>query len=70
MTTDKKIAIFIVAYNAASTLTQVLERIPDKVMDLITEIFVIDDHSTDDTYSTGNNYKPIQLAIIINPLKV
>ena len=46
--TGLKIAIFIVAYNAAETLITVIERIPPEIMDMIEEIFVFDDHSTDD----------------------
>ena len=55
--TDRKIAIFIVAYNAAETLIKVIERIPEEIMDIIAEIFVFDDHSTDETFSTGTEYK-------------
>ena len=41
MKTDKKIAVFVVAYNAADTLVQVLERIPNEILGIIEEIFVI-----------------------------
>ena len=60
MKTDKKIAVFVVAYNAADTLVQVLERIPNKILGIIEEIFVIDDHSTDDTYLVGAKYKKLK----------
>lgn len=57
MKTDKKIAIFVVAYNAAQTLVQVLERIPPEIREIICEIFVFDDHSSDQTFLIGKHYK-------------
>jgi glycosyltransferase involved in cell wall biosynthesis len=49
----KKIGILVVAYNAQSTLRSVLERIPPEVSKKITEIFVFDDASQDETYRVG-----------------
>src|SRR3984957_2979263 len=49
----KKIGILVVAYNAQSTLRSVLERIPPDVSKKITEIFVFDDASQDETYKVG-----------------
>jgi glycosyltransferase involved in cell wall biosynthesis len=67
----KKIAIFIVTYNAVSTLTKVLDRIPENVRKKVSEIFVFDDSSKDDTYLVGVGYKTIhqlfQLNIYRNP---
>lgn len=57
---NKKIVIFIVAYNAQSTLIKVLERIPSSIMEIISEIFVFDDCSRDDTYDVGKKYKEIK----------
>ena len=48
-----KIGVFIVAYNAESTLAQVLQRIPPEVADRIDEVFVFDDFSTDRTFEVG-----------------
>ncbi|MCO4770435.1 MAG: methyltransferase domain-containing protein [Deltaproteobacteria bacterium] len=53
----KKIAIFIVTYNAVSTLTQVLDRIPEEIWEKVAEVFVFDDSSQDDTYLVGLGYK-------------
>ena len=53
----KKIAIFIVTYNAVQTLRQVLDRIPEDVWDRVDEVFVFDDSSQDDTYLVGLGYK-------------
>lgn len=58
-TPAKKIAIFIVTYNAASTLRQVLDRIPEQVWDKVAEVFVFDDSSQDDTYLVGLGYKAL-----------
>ena len=56
----KKIAIFIVAYNAESTLKSVIDRVPPEVLDKIEEIFVFDDHSQDRTYDIGLEYKELK----------
>ena len=56
-TEHPKIAICIVAYNAASTLSGVLDRIPEEVWNLVAEVCVFDDSSADDTYLVGLGYK-------------
>ena len=48
-----RILIFVVAYEAESTLAAVLERIPASVFDHDTEVLVIDDSSRDRTFETG-----------------
>ncbi len=53
----KRIAIFVVAYNAVSTLRRVLDRIPVEVWNKVEEVFVFDDESQDDTYLVGMGYK-------------
>jgi glycosyltransferase involved in cell wall biosynthesis len=53
----KKIAILIVAYNAASTISWVLDRIPESVWEDVEEVIVFDDSSADDTYLLGLGYK-------------
>lgn len=52
-----RIAIFIVTYNAASTLRKVLDRIPADVWDKVEEVYVFDDESQDDTVLVGMGYK-------------
>lgn len=52
-----RIGIFIVAYNAESTLVPVLERIPAEIVDKVQEIFVFDDFSTDRTYDVGTQHQ-------------
>jgi len=50
-----RIGIFVVAYNAESTLEKVLQRIPADVYSKIEEVFVFDDASSDRTYETGRS---------------
>ncbi|NJK89635.1 MAG: methyltransferase domain-containing protein [Myxococcales bacterium] len=52
--------VHVVAYNAASTLARVLDRIPPHVQDLVTEICVFDDASKDDTYLVGEGYRLVR----------
>lgn len=53
---SKRIGIFVIAYNAESKLTTVLNRIPADIIAKTTEIFVIDDCSPDRTYEVGRRY--------------
>lgn len=46
-----KIGIFIVSYNASHLLNDTVSRIPKHLYDIIEEIFIFDDFSTDDTYN-------------------
>lgn len=57
VTVQKKIAIFVIAYNAESTLKSVIDRIPEDVKKEVSEIFVFDDCSKDKTYEVGIKYK-------------
>ena len=42
-----RIMVHVVAYNAASTLAKVLDRIPHSIRSRLTEICVFDDASSD-----------------------
>jgi glycosyltransferase involved in cell wall biosynthesis len=57
--TDKtpKIGIFIIAYNAVNHLIETINRIPEEVFSQVSEIFVIDDCSSDNTYHAALGYK-------------
>src|SRR5687767_2956243 len=50
---NPRIGILVVAYNAESTLRQVLHRIPAEMRPRIEEIFVFDDASQDRTLEVG-----------------
>lgn len=45
-----RIGVLVVAYNAAETLVRTIQRIPLSLMERLEEVFIFDDHSTDDTY--------------------
>ncbi len=53
----KRIGVLVVAYNAASTLAKVLDRIPAEIRPDIEEVIVSDDHSDDSTYLVGLGYQ-------------
>jgi glycosyltransferase involved in cell wall biosynthesis len=48
-----RLLVFVVAYEAESTLSRVLERIPASIWALETEVLVIDDSSRDRTFEVG-----------------
>jgi 2-polyprenyl-3-methyl-5-hydroxy-6-metoxy-1,4-benzoquinol methylase len=54
-----RIAIYVVAHNAVTSLVRVLERIPPAVRERVTEILVFDAGSRDDTYLVGMGYKTV-----------
>jgi glycosyltransferase involved in cell wall biosynthesis len=70
-TGSPRIGILVVAYNAASTLAKVLDRVPTTFRPRITQVFVCDDASQDSTYLVGLGYKQITddlpLTIIRHP---
>lgn len=49
----KRVLIFVVAYNAATTIEKVLARIPASLHTSNVEVLIIDDFSRDDTFRTG-----------------
>lgn len=53
---DLKIAIYIPAYNGASTIPMVLDRIPDDIRRIAAEVFIVDNASPDNTYLVGLGY--------------
>lgn len=68
---DKKVAIYVVALNAAGSLSRVLDRIPGPVRERVDEILVCDAGSRDDTYLVGVGYKTVtgdeSLTVIRSP---
>jgi glycosyltransferase involved in cell wall biosynthesis len=53
----KRLLIFIVAYNAESTIEKVLRRIPSSLHSDEVEVLIIDDSSKDDTFLEGLRYQ-------------
>jgi glycosyltransferase involved in cell wall biosynthesis len=66
-----RLAILVVAYNAESTLRNVLERIPPDILAKVEEIVVFDDASQDRTVEVGNSllgqFHGVKLSIFQNP---
>ena len=66
-----KIGVLVVAYNAASTLARVLDRVPKSFRPRIEHVFVCDDASDDATYLVGLGYRQITrdmpLTVIRHP---
>lgn len=66
-----RLLVFIVAYEAESTLAGVLERIPSSVFDLDVEVLVIDDGSHDHTFEVGLRsvpQMPHRRTVLVNRL--
>lgn len=71
---SKRIAIFVIAYDAVETLGKTIDRIPAEVMEKAEEIFVIDDCSQDNTYYAALGYKQARgiakLRVFRNPVNL
>ncbi|MEW5765323.1 MAG: glycosyltransferase [Acidobacteriota bacterium] len=69
-----RFAVFVVAYNAVTTLARVLDRIPPEAWDRLEEVYVFDDASTDDTALLGEGYRASRgrekLKIYRNPMNL
>ncbi len=65
----KRIGILVVAYNAASTLARVLDRIPRDFVPRISEVLVCDDHSQDATYLVGLGYQQQSRELPLNVIR-
>ena len=71
-----KLLIFIVAYQAESTIEKVLSRIPHSLADEYdAHVLVIDDASTDGTFDRGRKFHraqslPLPLSILTNPVNL
>jgi glycosyltransferase involved in cell wall biosynthesis len=71
-----RLLIFIVAYNAETTIEKVLHRIPRSLLykdEYDVEVLVIDDSSRDRTFETGyrvqrNHNLPFKLQVLVNPI--
>jgi glycosyltransferase involved in cell wall biosynthesis len=53
----KRLLIFIVAYNAETTIEKVLSRIPESLHSDDVEVLIIDDFSGDETFAQGLRYQ-------------
>jgi len=57
---QKRIGIFVIAYNAVNKLDRTLDRIPADVWDKVEEVFLFDDCSTDNTFYAAIGYKTVK----------
>ena len=55
----KRIGVLVVAYNAVTTLSATLKRIPKEVWENIEEVAVFDDASKDETFELAVGYKTL-----------
>ncbi|MFN2622827.1 MAG: bifunctional glycosyltransferase/class I SAM-dependent methyltransferase [Chthoniobacterales bacterium] len=65
----KRLLIFIVAYNAQTTIEKVLSRIPRTLRGDNVEVLIIDDSSHDDTFGNGLRYQQRDSAFKITVLR-
>ena len=67
----KRVLIFIVAYNAETTISSVLNRIPASLRRPGVEVLIIDDSSKDRTFATGLQHEDregeFRVTILRNP---
>jgi glycosyltransferase involved in cell wall biosynthesis len=65
-----RVGVVIVAYNAASTLAAVLDRLPARFRSRVAEVVICDDASSDCTYQVGLEYQKetdLPLTVIRRP---
>jgi glycosyltransferase involved in cell wall biosynthesis len=65
----KRVLVFIVAYNAATTIEKVLTRIPASLHTPDVEVLIIDDSSKDDTFQNGLRFQQQNSAFKITVLR-
>jgi glycosyltransferase involved in cell wall biosynthesis len=66
----ERIGVLVVAYNAASTLREVLDRIPPRFRNRVAHVLVCDDASQDNTYDIGLEYQArgeLPITVIRHP---
>ena len=65
----KRLLIFVVAYNAETTIEKVLSRIPRSLHNQDVEVLIIDDSSNDETFRNGVRYQQNHSAFKITILR-
>ena len=65
----RRVLIFIVAYNAETTIEKVLSRIPSSLHQDGVEVLIIDDSSKDETFLNGLRYQQANSAFKITVLR-
>ncbi|MEM1332879.1 MAG: glycosyltransferase [Actinomycetota bacterium] len=70
---EPSIGILVVAYNAATTLAQTLDRIPDDLRPRIRHVLVSDDESSDETEAIASEYaatSPLPVTVVRQPVNL
>jgi glycosyltransferase involved in cell wall biosynthesis len=65
----QRVLVFIVAYNAETTIEKVLSRIPASLHQRDVEVLIIDDSSRDETFRNGLRYQATNSAFKITLLR-
>ncbi len=65
----QRLLIFIVAYNAETTIEKVLNRIPESLRQTNVEVLIIDDSSQDRTFRNGLRYQQANSSFRITVLR-
>ena len=67
----RRVLVFIVAYNAETTIESVLDRIPPSILDYDHEVLIVDDQSADQTFDKASRYRErrpaLNLRVLYNP---
>jgi glycosyltransferase involved in cell wall biosynthesis len=67
---QSRLLIFVIAYQAETTLRSVLERIPRSIFDTLdTEVLIVDDASADRTFEIGAEYRDAHPEIHLTVLR-
>jgi 2-polyprenyl-3-methyl-5-hydroxy-6-metoxy-1,4-benzoquinol methylase len=68
--TRRRVLVLVVAYEAESTVASVLDRIPDEVLSTYdTEVLLVDDASSDETFTLGIEYRDRNRDVPITVLR-
>ncbi len=69
-TSTPTVGVLVVAYNAAVTLAQTLDRLPDSFSKTVSAVLICDDASADTTYEVGLAYRsssPLPITVVRHP---
>jgi 2-polyprenyl-3-methyl-5-hydroxy-6-metoxy-1,4-benzoquinol methylase len=67
---EPRVGVLVVAYNAATTLAQTLDRLPRSFAERVASVMVCDDASADETYEIGLAYQSMSrlpLTVVKHP---
>lgn len=62
---NRRIGVFVIAYNAESHIEKTLSRIPQEIWQALTAVYVIDDCSTDDTVERALSFQKHRDQLVV-----